>query len=360
MAFSLPAALDSLAALNPLDALVEAVRCSPSAENAQPWRLTLQGGTLHLKHAALPEVAGPWAHETLLAAGTLHESLHLLAGARVTRQADWHAPEPRAPWQLTVHDVHAPVALPVLHELRQRQTNRHPFAQPAPSAPDLPPVLPQGPISLQVAAPAAAPAVVRALTTCEALRLAEPELQRRLFTHLRWTRGPVPPPDGIGLDTLHLPPGGGALLRWLGRGCRLRRLAPLGLCRLLALGGSWPLRRGATWVALCGPQAEDAAWDAGRTLLRLWLACQRLGLAVQPCYAGVDLPLRAQQGLTVGPAAHRALRAGQALAQAMGLPADRMLHLLLRVGHPTRIAARSGRRPTPSFLEVADPCSAPP
>lgn len=118
----------------------------------------------------------------------------------------------------------------------------------------------------------------------------------------------------------------------------------LGAYRLLAQAEADVLRRSAAIVLICGGEGHKEAFDAGRLMERVWLFLNAAGWAVQPAYVIPD-----QRNRMTSKSLPRACRAevGTALAALRELlrqPEDERVHIVLRVGLPTKSAVRSRRR----------------
>jgi hypothetical protein len=153
--------------------------------------------------------------------------------------------------------------------------------------------------------------------------------------------------DGLALETLALPAGAKHLLRLVRPWRRMRLANAVGFGHLMA---SMERRNAAAplYFAITGSQTPRATMDAGRLMERAWIALCSAGLAVQPYYVVTAQLLRLARA-EAGP-----------FTETLGGVADEVdrtfdgagLHILLKVGVPTRSAVRSKRRPLGEIMNI--------
>ena len=199
-------------------------------------------------------------------------------------------------------------------------------------------------------------ALADAVNVCSQARFRTRELHEWLMASLRMTAAEAAAGDGLDIDTLNLPPGGRIFMRLTSDWRTMRMLNRLGLYKLLASAESSLLYKAPLLVAVTGNGKPADAMAAGRLIQRTWVALNGIGLAVQPYYAATDQYMRLQAGRV--PEASRAPVA-EALARLhalLGLAPDEMLHMILRVGWPTRQPKRSRRFPLDTlFRDLTEP-----
>ena len=335
--------------------LAEAAIRAPSADNSQPWSLDWDGATLAVQHRdSASDTFGRGAHASLLSAGHVVEAAcEYLQAAR----ARW---ELRRPVDPTPGTPYAQIAIASFGDVEPgavpglgRHTNRLPFA-----ARPLPPAgLREAGSQREGAArivvvdePRRQRAVAEIVKACSRVRFRTRELHEGLMRSLRWTEGEAAAGDGLDVATLHLPPGARAFMRATSDWRTQDRLNKLGLHRLLAAADSALLYRAPALLAVVGPDAADDVVAAGRLSQRVWTALNALGLGVQPYYAATDQYVRLRRGV-VPPSLSGEVRGAVAeLPRLLGLRDGEMLHLLFRVGWPTREPQRSRRLPVDTLF----------
>jgi hypothetical protein len=298
---------------------------APSAHNAQPWRLVVRadgGYELHYDHLDyLPY--DPDDRDAYLAVGAFLETLDLAA------QRHGHRSEVEFRYQRTGSDLLVGVVRlrpmepaervdPLAEPAARRRTNRHPY--------DRTPL----------------PAGLRADLAGLGCVLVEPERMARLVAEAsvlswrdrrfvadlkRWTSGDPAAPAGMTPAGLPL-----ARYEWLAFRLAVRagRL-PAPLARLYA-GRDVRLLARARAVAVLGAADLSAPTlvDAGRRLLRCWVAVTAHDFGYHPISIAVDRPETAPR-----------------VAAAAGVPVP---VAVFRIGRPTKPAPESNRRPLDQVL----------
>ncbi len=175
------------------------------------------------------------------------------------------------------------------------------------------------------------------------------ELHDWLMGSLRWSAEEVARGDGLDLRTLHLPPGGGLLLRSLADWRRMSAFNRIGGYRMPAgieagLVGKAPLL-----VAVVGPQQRSDVLNAGRLMERAWLLLDRAGHRGAPRRPARPAPAA---GLGQGIAGVRREDRGRRrrTPETLSLGPDETLHMLLRIGYPEATPVWSLRLPPESVV----------
>lgn len=180
------------------------------------------------------------------------------------------------------------------------------------------------------------------VSLCSQARFCTRELHDWLMASLRFDGVAA---DGLDVDTLCLPLGGRAFLKSTRDWRVMSFLNRLGVHRLLARREAMFLRCAPAIVAVIGHASTHAVLSAGQLLERVWSSLNADGVAVQPFYVATDQAIRLPANRIpegwrdpVGHALdrlHRLLEVGE----------HEMVHMLLRVGRPTRRAKLSARLP---------------
>jgi hypothetical protein len=332
--------------------LIRIATQAPSADNSQPWVFRQQGDVVECSYGTSgrhQDPFGPAGHASLLAAGALHENLHLTTGGRTEVLGDWLSP--LQPWTIRLDLSQVPeLAAETRHRIEGRHTNRHPFKRLLSA--ELPQIEPLGSVRIisRLDHSGIAP-LASALRICSQARFNQPDLHNWLFSSLRWNQTEIDSDDGLDINTLHLPPGGQLMMRWIKPWKRMASLNRLGIDHIMSIADTALFKQAPAVLAICGGRAKQDIWDAGRSLQRQWIALNAAGFAVHPYYAVTDLGNRRRDRLLLPGWDGPVEKAEKIAAEALGLRADEQLHILLRVGLPGSVTpVRSRRRPPESFL----------
>lgn len=340
--------------------LVDAARSAPSADNSQPWRFVATADEFgcHYCRRSAVDPFGASGHATLLSAGAVHENLARVVATPagdgvVNRRLDsdsWSIALPLAQFQ--------PAAVPreVEAGISGRHTNRHPFRKDRIFG--LASLLPAAGDSLRVvAAHEAILALADSLESCSRARFNDPELHHWLFSSLRWDEAEAASGTGLDMATLHLPPGGRLFMRFMAPWERMRLLNRLGIYRVLAAADTALFRQAPAVLALVGGSGPEEVWETGRIMQRTWIALNQAGVAVHPYYAITDLGIRLAAGRLLPDWTRSVGKALDSAAEVLNLAPRERIHMLFRIGYPTRSPVRSRRLPAATFLAADRPPS---
>jgi len=304
--------------------LSEALR-APSAHNAQPWRLVQTGPAaveLHYDHLDyLP--FDPDDRDAYLALGAFYETLSM-AAHRHGHRAQMSPRFDRQGSDLWVGDIvirpaHDGEALdPLAAAAADRHTNRRPYDKtPVPTA-----------LGTQLAELGNVMVAPKAMARLVARASILSWRDRRFVGDLRrWTRPDADAPDGMTPSGLSLSRVDWAALR---AAFRLGRVpAPLAL---VYSSRDLRLLSGSVAVSVLGARSLEPPdlFDAGRRLLRSWVAVGAAGWACHPLSIAVDRPETCPR-----------------VARLAGVATPVAVY---RIGHPTSEVPRSNRRPLGQVL----------
>jgi len=315
-----------------LSALLQDAARAPSSHNSQPWLLVLQSPKswqLRLESSRRLKIVDPHCRESWISLGAFYAALETSALARGFRldlpgmdsanvgrdTADIaiKSCSPDTEWQAS---------------LRARRCLRRDLANATVDAHVLKLASASGSAVCEFLPLSSAEAQSIALHTVEAevVQQGMEAIWQELADWVRWSvSAEQANPTGITPAGVELP----LLARlWVaasyGRkdvvapGFRLRSLQS---CRQY-------VNEGAGWLVIATPVDDRDAWvAAGRCLMRVWLACTRMGLAVHPISQALEIP---------------AIR--ERLAQRLGMG---HLQMLLRIGKPPRMLAPVSPRLAP-------------
>lgn len=228
-----------------------------------------------------------------------------------------------------------------------RHTNRHPFY----STPVSPAVLKRitsrirGTSRVQALIDAADLAILReAVHNASEIRFQTREVHEWLGKSLRFDHQRNAH-DGLDVRTLALPPGGVQLLRFIRDWDRMALLNKLGFYKVLSAVDSAPVGKGPALIAIIGGTGTMEVIDSGQLLNAVWTDLNRQGLAVHPYYVIPDLLYRLREGQVPPTLQAQAESVKSATSRLLSLGEGETLHMLLRVGHPTRRCIPSQRLP---------------
>lgn len=355
--------------VNNLDKALLAAHSASSADNSQPWAFEIDGELVRV--CAVPaDTPGPFGANspaTLLAIGGVIENLSAASahyGLELRERsidADEQARGVHFAATIVADDAgHTPAtACPVV----ARHTNRFAYRSDPLDEGDLAPLdqAHEGLARLKTFSGNNALAdIARAVAAASRIRFQTREIHEWLARSLRYSNEEIVRGDGLDVHTLDLPPGGKAFLRFSREWNRMRWLNRLGVYRAMAAIEASRVARGPTVVALIAPADRAGCIAAGRLMCRAWVALNAQGIAVHPYYVVSDQLQRLREGTVPEPLAHEAHALERTAPQLFGLNAGETLHMLLRVGYPTREPARSLRRPLTSVVRVLHPSRNPP
>jgi hypothetical protein len=343
----------------PVRFLIEAGSAAPSADNSQPWRFAW-GTTLDLLYRQ------PDAQQAYLPAG--HPATQLALGAVIENLAQasaaigipFDAVDERPDGNEAVLRLAVPTDASVepeasTHPLFRRHTNRFPFGlEPIPDAMHEWLVEQREPPARCVVLAQRDQIEAMALLVRHAseVRFQTREIHEWLGCSLRFTPEEARRGDGLDLATLHLPPGGRQLLRFIQDWKRMSLINRVGAYKALARTEAAPVARAPLLLAILAPMGTLATIAGGRLMERVWIELNRNGIAVQPYFVITDQLYRLQQG-TVPPGLVALVeRTKLGLDRLLGTNKEQML-ILLRLGWPKVDPPRSVRLPLAAVLSDA-------
>ncbi|WP_026610915.1 nitroreductase family protein [Methylocaldum szegediense] len=177
------------------------------------------------------------------------------------------------------------------------------------------------------------------------VRFQNQEVHEWLARSLRYTKTEVEQGDGLDLATIPLPPGGRIFMRFLMDWKWMSRLNRLGVYKLMASLDAKLLAEAPTVIALLGGSTREEIIDAGRLLTRVWIDLNSKGIAVQPYYVISDQLQRRLEGKIPPHLRGQVDIIAEKVSDLLGLAQNQRLHMLLRIGYPTRDPVRSKRLP---------------
>lgn len=330
--------------------LVIAAQSAPSADNSQPFDFIWNGVDLSIcfsRERAGSGLFGALAHATLVAFGAVVECIEQAAeAARLELVWQWLDPAGGVYARVSVHNADTAGLLPVDLPLFCRHTNRFSFSHsriPAELLLQISCLNERAERVTVVESGEAQGDLVRCVRAAAESRFCNEDLHHWLMSSLRFSEDAISRGDGLDVTTLNLPPGGALFMRIISDWNRMKRLNRLGLYKLLALTETQLLRKSPAILCLVGNNNVRAAIDAGRLLARVWIKLNASGIAVHPYYVVTDQLLRLQTGDLPENMRGRIAGIRDRLPRIVGGGKEEFLHMLLRIGVPTKSVPRSKR-----------------
>jgi len=336
--------------------LLKSGHAAPSADNSQPWLFVWDGEALYIRYDA-KRVQGktfpPESLATFLAVGGVIENISqavsftdfsLEIDIPDTINTDLSEPYVKISFRDTQesnHDVHQ-------HPLFQRHTNRFKYRKtPIPSnIRHTLATMTEGRAHIKVFEQKIFIKEISSVALAASkVRFQTQESHEWLGKSLRFTDNSVKKADGLDVRTLDLPPGGRQFLHFISDWNRIQSLNKLGVYNLLALIDSRPLRQAPAIVSILSPTDPGSSLDAGRLLTRAWIHLNSLGIAVHPYYVVSDQLDRLNKNLVPEKLTGQVENLKYKCENLFNLKAGEALHMLLRIGYPTRTPPRSLRLP---------------
>lgn len=321
---------------------------APSADNAQPWRLTWNGEALaigYVERHASSKVFTAHSHATLLGVGAVAENLDTALRANgVAGQWQWASGDQQPYGSVAL--AHVPATFTVPEGPLARHTNRLPFRRdplPAELVTRLGACREGGNRVVLLSDALRKARLVRMVRLCSEARFCNRELHQWLFDSLRRTPAEVARGDGLDLNSLGLPPGGKSMLRFIADWGRMRSLNRLGAYKLLARSEVGLIGAAPALLCLTGPADSASVIAAGRLLTRAWTTLNIEGIAVQPYYVVTDQLTRLHDGTLASGFSEQIAAVERDMHSLLGLPQGEVLHMILRLGYPKAMPVRSRR-----------------
>ncbi|MCE1228475.1 MAG: hypothetical protein LWX11_03135 [Firmicutes bacterium] len=331
--------------------LALAAQAAPTADNSQPLRFAWNGRTFVIAYHAAQGVKtlfGPSGHATLLAVGAALENV-------AATLEIWHLPyrieaidlEQGKPY-FHIHVEASPSGhfQPNLSDFNQRHTNRFPYLQaPIPSevVKEISGLREGSSRLLVLTEKPRRHALAKLFRQASEARFLTRELHEWLVSSLRFEDGNAQ--EGLDAATLHLPPGGRLFMRSIRDWRRMAFLNHFGAYKLMAMVDSRLCQGAPALVCILGSQGHLEIVEAGRLMERAWVALNAAGLAVHPYYSLNDQLNRLALGTVPKAMVAQVSRIGLELPTLLDLSEGEILHMMFRVGFPTRHCMRSRRLP---------------
>lgn len=335
--------------------VAECATLAPSGGNAQPWRFTARDGQLY---ACLDPARATTALDVDDRANRMALGAALEAAAIGARALGFSpvagVPQYGPEWRLDLRRSGHQERTADLALLVGRCCRRSTSASGAVAA-DVLAALAATADPLRASPVTDLAAVGDALGELDRVRFLSPELHRELVGEIRWTRADaMRSRDGIDIATFGLDAAELAALDVLRSPAVMAELRQLDRGHALGAITRKALRTAGAALVLSTPRTDRVAMvEAGRGLMRLWLAATAQGIGVHP----FGMPLlvarcRADAGALDAWGRAQVEAAGRVL-DAVAAQADETVLMVLRLAPARDPVVRSVRRPVDAVFEVA-------
>jgi hypothetical protein len=255
---------------------------TPSADNSQPWRFHVQGNSLsvHFLERQPSSLFGCDAHATLLSIGGMAHALKA-CGATIS----WHDLALGQPY----FTAHLPDAAPRdAKPFLERHTNRHPCKKGGISmdslrAISINPDLVDARVDW-IVDPNMINSLARSVGELSYIRFTNKAQHASLMKSLRFTQAEIAQGDGLDINTLHLPPGGRAFMKWITPWERAQALHKIGIARVMAMAEQKAFSTCGAICVISGKFDENSTLNSGAMMIEIWKELNLMRLAVQPWY----------------------------------------------------------------------------
>ena len=349
-----------------IHSLILAGRQAPSADNSQPWRFSHVDNRITVEYdterlAGLTFGANEPA--TLLSLGCVLENM-LQAADFIGVEVGWYLEDElsigNAVLHLTipldcVHNEYETELTFSGHPLFDRHTNRFPYRStliPVSIMPDINQFR-EGTARIKLLdTPKEIKAVAALARQASEVRFQTQEVHEWLAHSLRFTRQEAAKGDGLDIATIPLPPGGALFMRYIMDWKWMSRLNRLGAYKLMAALDVKPIEQAPIIIAFIGGSAREDIINVGQLLTRVWIDLNSKGIAVHPYYVVSDQLQRLLVGKVPAQLVSQIDKVAAQSTALLDLQEHECLHMLLRVGYPTRDPIRSKRLPLEAICNM--------
>lgn len=352
----------------PINTIIKAGQCAPSADNSQPWCFRVKDNEISVGYATerlAGGTFGPNESATLIAVGCVLENM-LQAAASLSVPVSYSLGGEAAG-----HNGSSYFTLFLgggagqsdlcfdfgEYALFDRHTNRFPFRAEAIPAETVSEVgkLREGTASIKTLDSLDEIKAIAAIAKqASEVRFQTQEVHEWLARSLRFTQQEAARGDGLDLATLALPPGGGVFMRYIMDWKWMSRLNCVGAYKLMAAMDVKLLEQAPTVLAIVGGSTAAEVIESGRLMMRTWIALNSRGIAVQPYYVVSDQLQRRLDGKVPSHLLGQIDGVAKQTAQLLDFSEHQRLYMLLRIGFPTKNPVRSKRLPIEVVCQRTD------
>ena len=340
--------------------LLRAAQAAPSADNCQPWHFSWDGKTLSIRYdteRVHKRTFPPESPATLLAIGAVIENISQAAEfcglsldiGPLQNTRDF----PECYLRIGIADSENTNETTEEHPMFLRHTNRFGFAKEPVRGAAIETLgrLTEGNARIAVFEQRSAiKKIASSIYKASKVRFQTQEVHEWLGKSLRFSKQAVQQADGLDVRTLDLPPGGKHFLRFISDWDHMKALNKLGIYHLLARIDSRPVSQAPAVISFIAPSDPKSALDTGRLLTRAWIYLNSLGIAAHPYYVVSDQLDRLSKNLVPDHLHGQVETIKGGCEELFELNDGETLHMLLRIGYPTRKPPRSLRLPLQRVL----------
>lgn len=332
---------------------------APTADNHQPLKYRYADGFIHCSYDDDRVRGRTFSKDdpaTLLAVGAAYENLLQAAQALGVSIGSNQAPDTSDEFfSVKIENSDTPKDIDLSsHPIFLRHTNRNAFSP----ANNLADVLKQLAFEtyrevkpIAITDKADIDNIATLVQQASLIRFETQEVHEWLGKSIRYGKNKEDKLDGLDINSLGLPPGGGLFMKLVQDWSRMQFLNRLGMSSIMAKIDAQPVARAQALIAITGEDSTQGAIKAGGVLTKVWSEINRLGLAVQPYYVLSDLEQRLK---TDGvPPQHResARNICDRAKSVLEIEANQRLYMIFRIGKAKKEAVRSLRLPIESVFE---------
>jgi hypothetical protein len=338
-----------------LDCVVSAAQRAPSADNAQPWKLTWNGAKLSIYYdeKRVKNLTFPLDYPaTILTMGALLENIFQLV-AHLNQSVQYQASQSISNSDTPFYEIEISnstqkfsldeEAIPLF----QRHTNRFPYKSDKIPAEILNHLNQYANSSVKVVTYTESDSIFeisKLIKRASELRFRIPEVHEWLGSSLRFKNSPSQN-DGLDVNTLNLPPGGNILLKIIRKWSRMKFLNYFGFYKILSAIEADSMRSTPAVVAVVSGSKFSDILASGQVMNRIWIYLNSQGIAVQPYYVISDQMHRTNSGLIPLELSGEAGLFAKDANQFFKLLPGESIQMLFRVGYPKKNPIRSKRLP---------------
>jgi hypothetical protein len=172
------------------------------------------------------------------------------------------------------------------------------------------------------------------------------EVHEWLAKSFRFNTKPEDPyGEGLDVNTIDLPPGGRWFLRLISSWQRMHWLNKLGMYKAMAMIDSQPIGQAPALVAIVGPDSYKDNIAAGQLMNRAWIDLNAQDVAVHPYYVITDQLQRLKDNKIPEHLIRQVSTLENDTRQILRLQEGEILHMLFRIGYPSKTPVKSKRLP---------------
>jgi len=331
--------------------LIKVTSLAPTADNSQPFRYSWDGNNLKLSFDTTTSKGKTFNYKspaTLLSVGSIVEHIHQFFSYNTHQyKIKTDIDNPKCILNINADLNNRKLELPNHHPIFLRHTNRFSFNKKhikASSIKSISNITIGRSRALTFINKEEIGSISRLAREASNIRFQTQEVHEWLARSLRFiiTKNTY---DGLDVGTLDLPPGGRWFLRLISNWQVMKLINTINGYKILSYIDANPLSKSQLIIAITGDQTPSGAIESGQLLTRIWIELNKQGIAVHPYYVVADQIQRLKEGKVPKQLIDDAETILTKSTKIFNLSKNKTLHMLFRVGYPTKQPPRSRRRP---------------